>query len=70
VYLGKGGFEGALALFDQALAVAQAVAPRNPQTVRALHNIAAVHRARGEDGLAETYSKRAGDIEGGLGPSN
>jgi hypothetical protein len=67
VHLGSGDVEGALGLFGQALAVAGAVAPRNPQVVKALDNIAAAHRARGETEVAEKYSQHAREVEVGQG---
>jgi hypothetical protein len=53
VHLGSGDVEGAWALFGRALDVAERIASRNAQTVKALDNIAAAHRARGATAVAE-----------------
>jgi hypothetical protein len=69
VHLGNGNVEGAVGLFGQALMVAEAIDPRNPQVVKALDNIAAAHQARGETEVAETYSQRAREVEESQGPA-
>jgi len=68
VYIGQGELALALALFEEALDIAQTIGPRCPQTAQALKNLAALHKERGEPELAEAYARRAQEAKAPSAP--
>jgi tetratricopeptide (TPR) repeat protein len=64
----RGDLDLALASFEQALEIKEALAPRSMGMASTLSHIGGVHSERGERGLALSYSERALEISEALAP--